>query len=254
MALFKEIIQFVPIHMNREDENVPASLTVGLNTDYDFGLTHREELLHSVELHHVESLKVKKRKTDYLMGRLCAKAAAAELLNTHDYSNILIASGTFRQPYVQYSSTEVPEISLTHSGGVSMALSCKSGHPVGIDLELIKSERQELMLKQMTDEEKETMQKIDLAPLDYSFMLWTIKESLSKATRCGLTVPLQVLTPKNLDIVEQDLISSTFQNFAQYKTFTWFTRPYCLSISLPKKTSLSIDIEKLKSVLLSAST
>jgi len=72
--------------------------------------------------------------------------------------------------------------------------------------------------------------------------VWTMKEALSKALRCGLTVPLNLLEVRAAVLQRDGSLRSEFSNFSQYKCQTWVVSPCVLSIALPLQLLMSACI------------
>ncbi len=70
-----------------------------------------------------------------------------------------------------------------------------------------------------------------------------MKEALSKVLKTGLTVLLSILEVKNIQICNDNLIS-TFTNFPQYCSISFNIYDYICSIVYPRNVEIDIDINK----------
>ncbi len=67
---------------------------------------------------------------------------------------------------------------------------------MAIDIETINSDKDDTILTQLTDNEQKLAASLLSSPSLQ--LLWTIKESLSKVLKCGLTVPFELLEVESI--------------------------------------------------------
>lgn len=72
-------------------------------------------------------------------------------------------------------------------------------------------------------------------------LVWTAKEALSKALKCGLTIPFELLAVDRLERGSA-YISGQFRNFGQYKFQTWRHGGVALTLVLPLRSELLTDV------------
>ncbi len=186
-----------------------------------------------------------KRQFSYLCGRIAAKNALRRLLPSVDPRSIDIEQGVFAQPVVSSAAAHGLQVSISHTEGIAGAIAFPEKHPMGLDLETICPEEDHTIRSQLTEKEIKKHQELPYAgPVAYTLM-WTIKESLSKVLKCGLTTPFSVL---EIDTINYDgpVLVSTFSNFAQYKGLSVILDDLVLSIVLPKQTDLKLEFLTLK--------
>lgn len=209
---------------------------------------HYQEIikyLHPDERKYYETLKFEKRIRSYLIGRLTAKQAVAALTGETDLTRISIQSGIFTQPIVNLVDNQNIKVSITHCDDFGAAVAFPEAHPLGIDLEKIYRDKTEVLERQMTQTEKELIQK---QPYSYETMLtllWTAKEALSKVLKTGLMTPFRIYEIEKIEIMDNHLLSF-YRNFAQYKTVSFHIGNYLCSIVHPLKTDMSLNIESLQ--------
>jgi 4'-phosphopantetheinyl transferase len=63
-------------------------------------------------------------------------------------------------------------------------------------------------------------------------LLWSLKEALSKALRCGLTVPFCLLEVSSLVRLPGG-VRARFENFSQYEGFAFCAAPFSLALVMP---------------------
>jgi len=203
-----------------------------------------ENVLHPNEVIYYRSLQFQKRKIDFLLGRFAAKRALEHFLCGCDYSRIEIFSGVFHQPIVRSPSTDRLSVSISHSNGIAMALAYSDAHPMGIDVEVIIPSRITVLASEMTAREKEFLDANREERLNCYTHAWTAKEAVSKALRCGLACPFEILEISCLKKAGP-VREGRFVNFAQYKFYCWEIDGFSISIALPNTTTLETSLSRL---------
>ena len=114
---------------------------------------------------------------------------------------------------------------------------------IGVDIEQINEEHQETLYGQITEIERFCLSFGDLksyTPLQGSVALWTMKESMSKAVKCGLSIPYFLLETEK--ITEQGTyLHSTFKHFPQFQCLTWISNSFAFSVTFPKNLKSNHD-------------
>ena len=240
------ICQVFPLELTRNNNPVDGFLATVHSGKYEEIHENIGAILHPNEAAHFRNLIAEKRKLSYLLGRCVVKFAVSKFLYETNLAEIEIAFGTFEQPIVKHLSADVPEVTLSHCDNIATAIAVQQGHIMGIDVEGVDFAKTHVFRSQITDAEAEKAeQSFDDARIGYH-LIWTAKEALSKALKCGLTVPfsiLQVETIRPADNTNGYVL--TYKNFAQYKCLSWEIDNFLLSITLPQKTRLSLDLKAL---------
>ncbi len=212
-----------------------------------FGLVRGELgdlLAHTADLHYHEhsqfgQLKFDRRRKSYLLGRLAAKQAVGALTGIQRMDTIWIDSGVFTHPVVKLEGHPNIGTSISHCNTLGIALAYPEAHPLGVDLELIDEARLDILEKHSTERERQFFAALGYnKPISYT-ILWTIKESLSKALRTGLTVDLKLLEIKSL-IPSASFVQGEYTYFGQYKFFASYSDTYAVAVVLPKKTKTDL--------------
>ena len=179
---------------------------------------HGSDLLLPRQMASLRSEMSVRRRHSLLLGRHAAKSALAAYFGERDLSNIEIRSGTFGQPLSAYPCECSPGLSLAHCDGLAIALASSPDHILGVDVERCAPERADAIRSEMTPAELGLHRQDSLSEISWLFLLWTMKEALSKALRVGLTVPFGLLETR--DVRRSDADSgyvAFFTNFAQYR-------------------------------------
>ncbi|MFH1021241.1 MAG: 4'-phosphopantetheinyl transferase superfamily protein [Pseudomonadota bacterium] len=139
------------------------------------------------ELNRWLGLRLKKRRTEWLGGRLAAKCAAAGLLDetAMDWRKLVIRTEEDGRPYVAAEAHGVaPFISISHSGPMAAALAANL--PCGLDIQESGDKIQRVRQRFAAPEEEDILG----ASLSRSFpeterltMLWAAKEAVRKMVR-----------------------------------------------------------------------
>jgi 4'-phosphopantetheinyl transferase len=147
----------------------------------------------------------------------------------------------FNQPIVRCARQEPPAVTISHAGEFAVAIAHDHGHVMGVDVERTTSVDHALLETILTAAEQRLLAQVPNKAADLLTGAWTIKEALSKALRCGLTVPLRLLELGRVDVAADGSLQSEFVNFTQFKCRTWIRGGHVLSIALPRKTVLGFD-------------
>ncbi|NOY00569.1 MAG: 4'-phosphopantetheinyl transferase superfamily protein [Verrucomicrobia bacterium] len=200
----------------------------------------RHQFLSPSESKRWEKIPSDERRFSFLCGRIAAKKALNRLLPSIDPTAIDIEEGVFAQPVVSSTAAHGLQVSISHTGGIAGAIAFPEKHPMGLDIETTCSGEDPTIRSQLTEKEIKIHRELPYAdPLGYTVM-WTIKESLSKVMKCGLTTPFSVF---EIDDINSDgpVHLATFSNFAQYKALSVILNDVALSIVLPKQTDLNLE-------------
>jgi 4'-phosphopantetheinyl transferase EntD len=198
-------------------------------------------ILHPEEHDYYESLRFNRRKNSYLLGRVSAKNAVLELLTKEPViQSVSIQFGVFQFPVVKYIENENIQVSISHCDNYGVAFAFPEEHPMGIDIEKINKDKLKTLKSAISYNEFDKIATSSLSVLIGSTLIWTIKESLSKALKTGLTVDFKILEIESLEKVGPVYVS-TFIYFSQYKAISKKIGNYLCSVVLPKKTSTDLD-------------
>jgi phosphopantetheinyl transferase len=202
--------------------------------------------LHPEERKYYDSLRFEKRMRSYLIGRYAAKRAVAALTGETDLAKILVQAGVFTQPIVTLPDHQNIQVSISHCDHLGTALAFPEAHPLGIDLEKIHLDKNDVLERQMTPGEIEL---IKAQPDFYEAMLtllWTAKEALSKVIKTGLMTPMKIYEINRMEYHDPYFLSY-YKNFGQYKAISFKIGNYICAITHPMKTKLDINITALQS-------
>ncbi|MFA6118676.1 MAG: 4'-phosphopantetheinyl transferase superfamily protein [Parachlamydiales bacterium] len=234
------------------------SISIGY-IDFDSHSFNFLENLHFDELEIYKKIISQKRKREYILGRYCIKSILSQYYK-EDLNEIAVLNGVFGQPIIFPNSHNLG-VSLSHCENSAIAIVFPEAFPIGIDLENInlsfsKSISAELLKQEINILENFAAKRIDkkselvfdefvasLISQQEDFLsnkelltiaFWSIKESLSKALKCGFTVPLSVLEIESIQYLK-GCIYYSFKNFSQYAGISFCMNRYIISICYPKK-------------------
>ena len=195
--------------------------------------------LHTQELSIYNNIKFEKRKHSYLLGRYCAKQAINGLFcDRISNKDIDIKAGVFENPLINEPSNLKLGISISHSKSFGAAIAYPESHPMAVDLEVINKNNNKTIESQMTKKDLSFISSLSLEQTEGLALLWTFKEALSKALKCGLTTSFKILEINNMWI-KDGYYYCDFKNFSQYQAFGFIGNEYALSCVLPKKTEIT---------------
>lgn len=220
------------------------------NKDYLAGYcVMREELprllqylsnLHPTEMELFNTLRIDRRRISYLLGRMAAKKAIAEIARLDELHSIFIDTGVFQFPVVKSSRSQNIQVSISHCDHLGIALAFPEEHPLGVDVEKIETGKMEAIKDYTSDAEYQLLLNCGLPTSTGLTVLWTIKEGLSKILRTGLTMEIKLLEVQHIEEVN-GCYTSTFCNLMQYKSISYVSGNYVCSIVLPRHTTASFD-------------
>jgi 4'-phosphopantetheinyl transferase len=222
------------------------------NESFDAGLclcefsmiTNYEEIvcfLHQDEQKYYETLKFERRIKSYLLGRLAAKNAIASMVGDYHTAKILIHAGIFNQPIATLEDKKNIQVSISHCDDFGAAIAFPEAHPMGIDIEKINIEQNEVIERETTESEIKLIKNLPFSYAKMLTFLWTVKEALSKVLKTGLMTPFKIYEIDKIEI-QHDYMLCFYKNFAQYKAISFTIGDYVCSITYPIKTDLNIDI------------
>lgn len=191
------------------------------------------------------------RQRSYLLGRRAAKAALGACFPHSPPTEIEISNGVFNQPFIKGEPQVSAEISLAHSRDAAVAFVCPAGHPAGVDIELIDGEMASVAQSCFTPLEHPILDSFSLPESATCFLLWSIKEALGKALRCGLAMPFENLAVESMEVRDGGY-RSLFTNYPPFMAHSWILGDHVLSLVLPKRTSLSFEPSEELVALMSA--
>ena len=208
---------------------VPASRYSALALDVD-------RWLGPIERRTFDAFEYERRRTSYLLGRCAAKAALSALaapvgVEAHTLD---VVAGCFQQPVIRGAWPLPLGVSISHAMTVAYAVAFPDEHPMAIDVEEIDAARAEVMKTQLTPREIDALRTLGDS-VTLTVVAWTAKEALSKALRCGMTVPFDLLEVHQL-CGESDTFTGTFPSFAQYRFESRVRDGAVVTLVLPKKT------------------
>lgn len=184
------------------------------------------EFLSEKEKKRYENYKYQARKKSFLLGRTTAKLSIKELCHAEPKSYSIV-SGIFSQPVVE-DLTEKIQVSIAHTNVVCASLAYNELFPVGIDIEKISQKNIEVIFKVLTNDERKFVEADEIN----AFLLWTAKESLGKALRTGITIPLKLMEINTIE-KKGEIYHVGFSNFGQYKSFSFRFENNFISICYP---------------------
>ncbi len=159
------------------------------------------------ELEKYSSIKIEKRKNEWLAGVIAAKTALRNLMPNLENSDILIEKSDLGKPIaVTNKGKKKTFVSITHSNGYAIAL-VSSSLNVGIDLEIIEPRDSSLIDELLAPKEQSLLNIKNQDISDEKLtIIWAAKEAVSKVLGIGLNIDLH-----DLEIVKLQNNSITVQ-------------------------------------------
>lgn len=152
------------------------------------------DALSEAERARLGTIRLPKRRSDWVAGRAAAKRAALALLGPGigvERVHCTVSAGG--APRLALGDRVLPDVALTiaHSGGIAGAIAARRA-AVGLDLELIAQVEPSFVAPTLTQEERASLADLPSAreATVRALRLWTAKEAVLKALRVGLRWPL----------------------------------------------------------------
>ena len=193
--------------------------------------------LHPKEKMVYQTFQYDRRKVSYLLGRFSAKRALIGLRGMTVWESIWIDSGVFEFPVVRCPTLQNTQVSISHCDSIGMSIAFEEAHPMGIDLEKVNDKHNHVIQGQLTDKERFLLKDAHLDNARGYTILWSVKESLTKVIKTGMMMDFSLAEVDTI-AVEDQLCTSTFVHFGQYKTISCPCGEYVVSITLPKRSHI----------------
>jgi len=176
-----------------------------------------EEMLGSQELESWTRFLSERRKSEWFAARIAAKRGIAAWIRdvrglaAHP-RDILIDKDESKAPYptlrgaLAHYKGPLPHLSITHSGGVAVVhVGTRTDMRIGVDLEAVEARDSSFANEYFT--EAELKLGASLGRDQQLTVLWTIKESVSKALGLGLHVRLAEIVIETLDLSQEPWVA-----------------------------------------------
>ncbi len=227
------------ISLKRQKSLHKASFCI-LQKDIKSLLNYKNEL-HVSELSYVNSLQYDKRKSSFLLGRISAKQALNQYItNKIPFSSFAVSAGVFQFPFFEHLPFGGVQVSISHTDFIGISIVYPEAHPMAIDIEKVNLKNVEAIKPLLTENEIK-LTKSYFSKEDQAYtLLWTIKESLSKVLKTGLTLELPLLEIKTLTVNNEKYVT-TFKNFSQYKATSVLINSFAISVITPKNTEVDLS-------------
>lgn len=236
------------ITLTRETGVDRAALAWCTAEEWEAAQAGAPDFLHPKELAHLSSLTFERRRRSFLLGRWAAKRAVGALLPALSPSQIEVASGVFQQPLLRPGLPDPLGVSVSHSDRLACAVAFPDAHPLAIDVEDTTVDRSAVMTTQMLPRELDEAAAAWRDGDRHAATIWTAKEALSKVLRCGMTCPFTLLAVAELT-ADAGVRGGRFEHFAQYRFQSWTLGATVLTIVLPRRSTMTIDLAPLERAL-----
>lgn len=202
------------------------------------------DFLHGEERSYYETLKAGRRINSYLMGRLAAKSALAAYTGFPRLQDFWIKNGIFQQPVAVGPSCGNLDITITHCDALAAAAAFSDELLIGMDIERIDPARIEVFESQLTQAERQLAGQLTCGRDEFAVMLWTAKESLSKALKTGFTIPISLLEVNRLGTRNGGYVCY-FTNFPQYAGRMHILHGHACCIVYPKPLDMGNHLDSI---------
>ena len=200
-------------------------------------------VLHPAEIQRASALTATLRRQSYLLGRLAAKTALADIHPANSPETYTITAGHLGQPLIDLPGANQTRISIAHTSQYGAALAYPAHTPMGLDIEELRekvgpNKHGEIAYEQYNQNEKQQIAQSSLNPDQGALLLWCMKESLAKTLGCGLAVDFAIYALDQLRELD-GIWQGSFQHFHALHAQAFFTDALCVAITTPVDVRLS---------------
>ena len=195
-------------------------------------------LLSPAETRHFHSIRSKKSRDSFLLGRVAAKAAICRHANIESARTVDIRHGAFEQPVVSCNAAHSTALTLSHTDSAALAVAHDADHPMGVDMETTTVDRPHLLRSNALRDSYLCAASPKIGPRDALFITWAAKEALSKALRCGLGCSFKVLGIERVEVDARGACVGEFTDFKQYQFVAWITGPFVIALVCSKRVAI----------------
>jgi len=227
-VIYKGII---PIH--RGEKTIVAGFGIFYKNTESPEDNHKH-LLHPHEKSCYQKFKHHSKKSSYIAGRITAKTAINQLLETNvPLDSFSIEAGVFEFPVVKNLSFSNIQVSISHCNEMAISLAFPEEHTMGIDVEPILCKDKETLSAYTKYHELKILEDYLVPPIVAYTMLWTMKESLSKVLKTGLMLDFALLEVSEIQ-KEGEIYSCNYRHFSQYKGYTFQAGKHIVTVVMPR--------------------
>ena len=181
------------------------------------GDDYASSILNDDEYEIFKKFKIKKRKMEWLSGRIAAKQAftsyTASVLSTNEISKISILNNQARVPYI----VNYPELHLSISHSYEYAVAVIATFNIGIDIEKIEPRPDALAHYFCSQEEQDALEKGPMCKEELMTFFWSRKEAVSKFLQLGGKLNFKQINTVNDEVeVSQEKIQLVSGDYDGY--------------------------------------
>lgn len=183
-----------------------------------------QKILTNSELQKYHSFKSQSAANSFFLGRYCAKYAYSIASNCHTSLNkINIVNGIFGQPF--FEGLPGFNTSISHCNNEGAAIVFEQKYLMGIDI--CSPEDAESIFSTFGEKDANVA------------LAWTMQEALAKAISTGITIPLEILSPHNIQQIHSHTFRSEYINFPQYQSIAWIDGTNIVAVCYPRNLVLN---------------
>lgn len=224
----KKYFSSLSFHTGSETE----SMTLGI-------LQHRglaelgTDFLSADELGIYNKFKVDRRRNEFLAGRYIAKESVRCDNPELSPDAINIVHGVWGFPLIHAQGLNRATISIGHTERCAAAIFYASNtHPVGMDVEEIKSDNLPAFKNFIPSVEQELITSGHFPYLEAMHLFWSAKEAAGKALRVGFTIPEKLYAISSINR-EEDIYHLNFDKLPMLKVIGWLHNEFLICIAFP---------------------
>ncbi|MDR0678235.1 MAG: 4'-phosphopantetheinyl transferase superfamily protein [Holosporaceae bacterium] len=215
------MITVVDINFFSHEKETKCALSIA-NTS-DFCLENLYAELSNDELKKLHSVGIEKRKKQYCLGRITTKKALGSFVEDLAFEKINVVNEKSGCPIIENSDYST---SITHTDKIVASLVFENKFSFGIDIEEIKREKIEALSSVICNRE----------PIPHDperlTVAWTLKETLSKALKCGFYMAFENFELSEFSENDQIFICS-YLKYPEFKGIAFIHENNSYAVTYP---------------------
>lgn len=226
------------IDVSYQDDNSQMAFCLLLNEGKESWKNSYLGLAES-ELLQFQKQKTVEAKNSFCFGKISAKIAVSKLTNV-PVDQITINHGIFGFP-VFHPNPGGFQVSIAHTTNSGFSVCFDEKYPTGIDIEELSPDNNAIIISSLSDIElNPSLIPEGISETLYYHILWSSRESLSKALRTGFLIPLKLLEIKSVSHLS-GYFKIEFMNFNLFSGIVFTKGNYVISLVFPTRLSMNTN-------------
>lgn len=215
-------------HLNFVDKKEQKFRLILSTVKFDNSIQDFRSFLSAEELNILNKFKVISRQNEFIVGRVLTKENILQITNKFKPKEISILSGVWGFPILDCEGLDKMWVSIAHSKNYGASLLSEvSTHPIGVDIEEIKTSNNESLSYFLSSYQKKIT-------LEEKHIYWASIEAVSKALRTGFTVSENLFEISKIEN-HNSYYTIIFKHLPKLRAHTWIENKTVISVGYPSE-------------------